>query len=483
MIDSNLTYPQVAELERNALVGFSDNGHSLISPSGASSWSKCVGYVRGIHNSRSLNPDNPASVEGTAGHFILEICLTYKVDPLYFHLLDRIPDNVAHDIKKWRDNVIAKEHNSPDVHSLVVRLADSILKREVDQEFKTELHKVYEHIEKYLDLGYKLVPEARVSLFDFLWHKQCDGTSDIVMFSKKYNHIIIADLKYGRGIEVFPENSKQLMLYALGVMSMLSSRFDLNTVSIDIVICQPRINNRSWDLWSTDYKTLYNFAMMIRVKSWKALAVIGDESLITEEDFVPSVKSCMFCSHKKDCKPRFNKVELDLTAMLADSGINLSSNLIPESADSSKSIGKVLSGVTTPELVKMHLSSPFILGFLKDVESELKNRADKGNPIKGMKLVSGRNSRKWKVKADQLEVLLKDRGLYDDLIVIKLPSPAYFCKKTVDSDDKEFIMTHIETVKGRPILTSESDRRLSLDDEKNKVIEDVLKSSNIKIKE
>ena len=67
------------------------------------------------------------------------------------------------------------------------------------------------------------------------------GTGDCIIIADKILYII--DLKYGRGVEVSAEDNPQMMLYALGALSIYDALYDIEQVNMTIF--QPRKYNIS----------------------------------------------------------------------------------------------------------------------------------------------------------------------------------------------------------------------------------------------
>lgn len=65
------------------------------------------------------------------------------------------------------------------------------------------------------------------------------GTGDLVVVGTGTLHVV--DLKYGRGVVVSAEKNPQMMLYALGALSLFDMLYDIEKVSMAIV--QPRVDN------------------------------------------------------------------------------------------------------------------------------------------------------------------------------------------------------------------------------------------------
>ena len=67
------------------------------------------------------------------------------------------------------------------------------------------------------------------------------GTGDILVVGN--GTLYVGDLKYGKGIVVSAEKNPQMMLYALGALSLFEMLYDIDTVVMSII--QPRVDNFS----------------------------------------------------------------------------------------------------------------------------------------------------------------------------------------------------------------------------------------------
>ena len=106
----------IHEIEQLATTNLSENGHSLLSPSGSGMWSRCAGSCIGLHDHRSDNKDNLASIEGTEGHLLLELSLIFMVSPHEIHtILPHITDEFKYEVFKWREGIISNAANAPEV--------------------------------------------------------------------------------------------------------------------------------------------------------------------------------------------------------------------------------------------------------------------------------------------------------------------------------------------------------------------------------
>ena len=447
----------IREIERLALTNLSDNGHSLLSPSGSGMWSRCAGSCIGLHESRLNSLNNIASTEGTEGHFLLELCLTFMVSPHeIINQLPNISDQFKYEVFKWREGIVNNPSNSKDVIDFVKKAHDRIVKCNFTDEMKEHIHRVYLKVKTYVDDGWVLIPELKVSLLAYLGHTQCDGTSDIVLF--KGDKLIVADLKYGKGIPVSPVSNRQETLYALGCIQYIYETYGIVINDVELVICQPRINKNDWESWKTSYVDLSNFTNThLRDQSVKALVAIGQPEKVNSDWFNPSQKACMWCHRKRDCTAYNDKAKSDILALFdkCDSPVATvgSVNVICKDEHTAE--------LTDVEINDIINSLPFIESWLKGVYAEAEARTIKGSRNVGLKVVEGRVSRSIKGTTDQQKVaqLVKIGVPYQDAIVIKPKTPAMLEKIKLTEEVSVALKDIIVIQKGNCITAPIDDSR------------------------
>ena len=444
----------IKSIEDAALIGFEDNNHALISPSGASRWAKCVGSLVGIHNHRKTAPDNMASIEGTTAHWLLEFALTHQVCPteVSMQTIGELPDSLHDEVVFWCERILSKSLQTQEVKDRAVELRDMVCRLNFDMDMRLHVKKVYDSIMSYVYAGYKMWPEMRVSLKKYFGHSQCDGSSDTVLV--RGDHLIIADLKYGVAEEVFPEENAQLSLYGLGACAYVEETAGCKIERVSLVVCQPRVNNRVWDEWEINKQWLLDYAGKMKIASLKALIAIANPELITPEMYVPSEKSCKYCHRKIDCESRRESVLAEVKNAFMAAGAEVPNGQIAPvtTLDVSK-----IDNIT---LSKIMNAAPFIISFLKDVEKETFLRVNKGENVDGRKLVKGRLSRDWAADPEQMFKTFISLGLsFDDVMETKLKSPAKLESVAMPNHVRNIVTGLIKNSHGSPVVALKNDRR------------------------
>ena len=276
-----------------------------------------------------------------------------------------------------------------------------------------------EYLQEYLDLvrklavGGTLLVEEEVPLAHITGEIGGFGTSDAVIMRLKERELIVADLKFGRGVEVKAEDNRQCKLYALGVIEKHQLEEEVDTVRL--VISQPRAGGTSE--WTTTMAELLAFRdREVKTAVDRVLAVTA-ENVTTQ--LTPSEKACRFCKAKSTCPA--------LRDTVANAMIEGFENLLAPTP-----------GVMTREEMKLDvpLSRADRLGlnmkmatlaeiWMKATRSEVEEELLKGEPVTGFKLVQGRKgNRKWTdeavVEATLKSFRLKKEEMYD----FSLISPA-----------------------------------------------------------
>ncbi|MDL2205821.1 DUF2800 domain-containing protein [Eubacteriales bacterium OttesenSCG-928-N13] len=250
------------------------------------------------------------------------------------------------------------------------------------------------------------------------------GTGDALIVADDTLHII--DLKYGQGILVEAERNPQMMLYALGALSLFDGLYDIQTVSMTIY--QPRRENIS--TWSVPVMELMEWAE----NTLRPMAIQAFEG---KGEYNPGAW-CVFCKAAARCRARAEanlalaKHEFTMPPLLTDA-----------------EIGEVLSQLD--ELIKWadELKAYALDGALHH-----------GKIWPGWKLVEGRSIRKYANEDAVIEAA--NAAGYKD-IYRKTLLPITEMEKLMGKQTfAEVLGGCIHKPAGKPTLVPESDKRLAI---------------------
>ena len=363
--------------------------HAKLSASGASRWLNCPGSVKaeqGIEDKTS-----PFALEGTRAHELSELALFNDKEP-----------------QDW-------------IGKPLVENSDFI----VDEEMANYVQVYTDYCRAISKGADEVFIEQRVSYND--WVPEGFGTNDFGALFLKDKRIKIADLKYGKGVQVDAENNPQAMLYGLGTYAEFSWISDFDYV--DIAIIQPRLDHISE--WSISVKDLLKWAEWV---SQRAEIALSDDA-----ERVPGEKQCRFCKAKGTC-PALMKYTEDI--IMADFD-DLDDMPSPDT-------------LTQEQLRKVLEHKGLIEGWLGSVETVVRERLEAGQGFDGFKLVEGRSIRRWGNESAAEEVLSEVLG--DDLYTKKMVSPTQ-AEKALKKDQRVLLDGLVVKPAGKPTLAPESDKR------------------------
>jgi hypothetical protein len=241
--------------------------HARLSPSGAERWLYCTAAPA----AEAQYPDSSTefAAEGTAAHELSEYCLRG----------DYMPGH---------------------------RYGDIIKVVEVDATYSFKVDKdMISHVTKYItyvrDVT-KLFVDPVVLIEKRVYYKSIShdgsGTADAIIYGRLKETgkfvIWVIDLKYGKGVPVYPDDNPQAQLYALGAVETYYWDFPEEPDEIRVTIHQPRLDGEK--TWTTNWADLQQFA----VKAKAAVDIIDSGKGV----FVPTDKGCQFCRHRKNCVAR-----------------------------------------------------------------------------------------------------------------------------------------------------------------------------------
>jgi len=245
------------------------------------------------------------------------------------------------------------------------------------------------------------------------------GTGDYVIIADGTLYII--DYKHGKGIEVSAEGNPQMMLYALGVLELFDSIYDIDTVQM--AIYQPRRENVSVYVMAKD--DLLQWAMG-ELKEKAELAYAGEGEFQAGEH-------CQFCKAKAFCRKRaeYNlelaKYDFEMPATLED-----------------------------VEIAAILVKADELAAWATDVKEFALQQALSGVKYDGWKIVEGRSNRKY-TDEDAVADTVKKAGF--DPYEPKLLGITAMKKLLGKKKFAEILKGLVEKPQGKPTLVPESDKR------------------------
>jgi len=368
-------------------VSGSYNTHSIYSASGAHRWMSCPPSAQ--LEQQFPNETSIYAEEGTAAHDLAE------------HKLKKA--------LKMRSKKPTSKYQSDEMDEMTDLYMEYCL--ELIEKAKETCPDLQILIEQKLDFS-DYVPEGF-------------GTGDLVVVGSGTLHVV--DLKYGRGVIVSAEKNPQMMLYALGALSLFDMLYDIKKVSM--VIVQPRVDNFS--TWEITVEELLKWAEE-ELKPKALLASTGGGEFCAGDH-------CRFCRAKNQCRARavknleLLKYEFQDPALLTDEEI---AEIIGLADELAKWAGDVYTYATALAI-------------------------NEGREWDGFKLVEGRTRRKYTDEKAVAEAA-KDAG-YTDIFKQSLITITEMEKLMSKQKFKQILGSLVEKPKGKLTLVPETDKRQAVE--------------------
>lgn len=328
MAQTSSTKPQ----KHNQLQKHSQRSHALLSASGAGRWLNCTPSAK-LEDEYGEKKSSIYAEEGTLAHELSELYLSKDV-------LGTINEQ---DFDSRLEEIMANSLFSEEMLEVVPIYTDYCSAQLA--EAKTTNPFAIMEIEQKLDLT-AFVPESF-------------GTSDCVIINDNLMEVI--DLKYGKGVPVYAEWNKQLMLYGLGALQKYDTMYDISEVRLTIV--QPRINNIS--SWQISVEELRRWAEE-ELKPKAELAFNGEGELNAGD-------WCRFCAVRNQCRKLYEQ-QLEIAQH--------------EFADAAL--------LTDDEIADVVKRTPKLVEWANSIAEYAQAKAlNENKQWPGLKLVEGISRRKW----------------------------------------------------------------------------------------
>lgn len=407
-----------------------DGGHSIFAPSSASRWMNCPHSL--VANLLCEDSAGYDAALGTVAHGVAEEWLKSG----------KRPGNLIGEVE-WVIN------------------GRFLFQIEIDGE-------MLDYVERYVTWC-GLVPgdhyvEQSVDFSDLTPIPNQTGTADHVACDN--GRLVITDLKYGKGVQVYAEKNPQLLIYAYGVFAEWDWLYGFD--EIEVRIAQVRLGH--FDTYVISRSDLMEFADYTRNCARRAWSM--DAPIIAGD------KQCTFCRKKAVC-PALAKMTLDVARlMFADEFEIEAKDVVPLQKEiRSKGFSiKVPQPLTlgTEDLASLIRFRGTIEKWFKGIEIELSKRASEGIDVPGFKLVEGRSNRVFSNEQQAVNFIgqafdIDTMELYS--VKLMTPSQAETLLKNAGyrSGDLAELSKVVRKPPGKPTLVPLTDKRPAL----SKVIYDM----------
>lgn len=379
----------------------SEREHALLSASSANRWLNCTPSAK-LEDAEGPRTSSVYAEEGTLAHELGELYIRHDVlgtidDQAFSDRFDEIMNN-----KLFSEEML-------DVVPIYVDYCTEQLNaaKSIDPQAIME-------VEQKLDLT-EFIPESF-------------GTADCVVLGG--NLIEVIDYKHGKGVPVYAEWNKQLMLYGLGALRKYDVLYDIEEIRVTIV--QPRINNIS--TWQISVDELLKWATEVLIPAAK-LAFAGEGELKAGD-------WCKFCAVKNRCRTLYEK------------NVELAKYDFQEAAL-----------LTDEEISDILEKIPALIEWANSIQEYAQDRAvNYGKVWPGFKLVEGASRRKWLDEDAVAEAIFSkipeasEDQVYDMKLKTITQIEKIFGKKVVAEQLSDVIVKP----QGKPTLVPISDKRPAL---------------------
>lgn len=383
--------------------------HSLLSPSAAARWSRCVGSVSACRDVPNL--PNVYSAEGSAYHTVSERAL--------------------------RDGFDAD-------HCIGLPITVDGFSFTIDAENA-------EYAQTYVDAirrlpGQKLY-EVQLDTSEILGVPGQGGTGDCVTLDYEHSRLSVDDLKFGRGEIVYAKGNEQLLLYAAAALRQFYSLCEWTHVRV--AIHQPRVEH--YDEHTYTRAEVEQLVAGIASAAQTAYKLYQwNDAHQTRLHLMPGEKQCRWCPFRAKCPARSEQIMQLFPVVPTEPGVSAPDGIGMSDEQIAASLDKV-----------NHIET-----WCSDMRAEGLRRALAGKLIAGWKIVVGRKGqRKWdenqeKAVESALALSLGDAA-YKPREIIS-PAQADPLLKRKHRAQWDALQPAITQADGKPVLEREIDKRPAL---------------------
>ena len=372
--------------------------HARLSPSNHR-WPHCPGSIR--EEANYPDTSNPASIDGTGSHLLLEMCLEHDTDAKSF-----INETIGVDHEDRPQGWLVKKDRCERVQVCL----DYVMRRKKELGDDYPECSIIIHSEKRSNPGRAYHPILYVGSRDDWW-----GTVDITILIQYKDTttclIEVIDFKDGRTFVSEKDNS-QLIAYAFGQYIF---GYDND---IRLTIIQPKTTP------STRYIDIQPKELINSINELGTAAILTDDP---DAPLVPDNKNgkgyCRWCKHKGNCEAVKDKLK---------EGFNMD-------------IFGDITKMSSDDLGKLVDKEASVLDIFTNAKEEVQSRIEKGDTVPGYAMKPGNNNKEWNINDDDLYKLLIAKKLKKDEIYIpKLISPTQALNHDGLTDrQKESLEKHI----------------------------------------
>lgn len=271
------------------------------------------------------------------------------------------------------------------------------------------------------------------------------GSGDcIVLPTSEDSSLVVADLKYGNGIDVDVDENPQVRIYALGALGLLVNDdgeliTDVEDVTYHIV--QPRLGGIK--TWSEPLADLLQWRDEVLAPRLTAALFGADEGAT----FAPSETACQFCPARGGC------------AALAETRLTQAANLFDviveaEFVDGPGAFPET-GQLTNDRLGELLTQIAGLTDIHKSLKEETERRLFRGEQVAGWQLVNYTPPRKWKDDASERLPREDNPDLWCEP---KMVSPTQ-AEKILGKDVYPQIAELVDVPDKRPVVAKVGDRR------------------------